>query len=356
MSAILVKMPPAIRSAAAPSDSPIAKPMKHLPASRGRHEQHDRQHDHELGRDQQHADGDPGLDRDRVDRERLRRQRRERGPAVGQRVDADAEPRDQEGARDAHQREHQDERHVGDRQPLHEVEVADHDHRGERLKDQQELALRDHVRLAGLVDQLADLGHRAVDGQAPDLAVEDRAEDEPAGADGEAPGQQRPAGHGAEERHQRGVAQVRQHQVGLADVARRRERRQRRRGQEQQQPGGRRAAAGARAGLLDFHHHLLHSHAGGSEATRGWPGTRAPPGRLAPGTFRPIMLQADALPFWPGANLREFAQACRGDACDKPSQQARSSRPRGNSSAAAACPGLPGRTSGFHCAGDRKSA
>src|SRR6476469_3265038 len=32
MSAILVKMPPAMRSAAAPSDSPIANPMKHGPA------------------------------------------------------------------------------------------------------------------------------------------------------------------------------------------------------------------------------------------------------------------------------------------------------------------------------------
>ena len=32
MSAILVKIPPAMRSADAPSDSPIAKPMKHAPA------------------------------------------------------------------------------------------------------------------------------------------------------------------------------------------------------------------------------------------------------------------------------------------------------------------------------------
>ena len=32
MSAIFVKMPPAIRSAAAPSDSPIANPMKQGPA------------------------------------------------------------------------------------------------------------------------------------------------------------------------------------------------------------------------------------------------------------------------------------------------------------------------------------
>ena len=36
MSAILVKIPPAIRRAAAPSDSPMAKPMKQGPAwSRG---------------------------------------------------------------------------------------------------------------------------------------------------------------------------------------------------------------------------------------------------------------------------------------------------------------------------------
>ena len=32
MSAIFVKMPPAMRRAEAPSDSPIAKPMKHGPA------------------------------------------------------------------------------------------------------------------------------------------------------------------------------------------------------------------------------------------------------------------------------------------------------------------------------------
>ena len=33
MSAILVKMPPAMRSAAAPSDSPMAKPRKQAPAT-----------------------------------------------------------------------------------------------------------------------------------------------------------------------------------------------------------------------------------------------------------------------------------------------------------------------------------
>ena len=32
MSAIFVKIPPATRNAAAPSDSPMAKPMKHAPA------------------------------------------------------------------------------------------------------------------------------------------------------------------------------------------------------------------------------------------------------------------------------------------------------------------------------------
>ena len=72
MSAILVKMPPAMRSAEAPSDSPIAKPMKHGARAVRRDEEQDDEHDHEqLGADQQHADRHAGLQRDRVGREGL---------------------------------------------------------------------------------------------------------------------------------------------------------------------------------------------------------------------------------------------------------------------------------------------
>ena len=56
MSAILVKMPPAMRSAAAPSDSPMAKPMKQGPAYVARDEEQDAQHEQQLDADQQHAD------------------------------------------------------------------------------------------------------------------------------------------------------------------------------------------------------------------------------------------------------------------------------------------------------------
>ena len=68
MSAILVKMPPAMRSADAPSDSPIAKPMKHgagvVAGIKSRmHEHHD-----QLDADQEHADAHAGLQRNRVNR------------------------------------------------------------------------------------------------------------------------------------------------------------------------------------------------------------------------------------------------------------------------------------------------
>jgi uncharacterized protein YhjY with autotransporter beta-barrel domain len=56
MSAILVKMPPAILSAAAPSDSPMAKPMKHLPARSAGTNSRMAEHDQQFGGDQQHAD------------------------------------------------------------------------------------------------------------------------------------------------------------------------------------------------------------------------------------------------------------------------------------------------------------
>ena len=103
MSAILVKMPPAMRRAAAPSDSPMAKPMKHLPPGR-RHEQQDRQHDQQFGGDEQHTDGDAGL-RNGVNRIGFACSAAKAGTAVGQCVDADTEPGHAQRAGDADQRE-----------------------------------------------------------------------------------------------------------------------------------------------------------------------------------------------------------------------------------------------------------
>jgi hypothetical protein len=45
---------------------------------------------------------------------------------------------------------------------LQDAEIEDHDHADEDLEEQDELALRDQIGLAGLVNQLGDLTHRRV--------------------------------------------------------------------------------------------------------------------------------------------------------------------------------------------------
>ena len=69
MSAIFVKMPPAMRSAAAPSDSPMANPMKHGTGVVARHEQQNEEHQQQLDADQHHADAHARLERNRVARD-----------------------------------------------------------------------------------------------------------------------------------------------------------------------------------------------------------------------------------------------------------------------------------------------
>ena len=80
MSAILVKMPPAIRSAAAPSDLANREADKAGARVIGRDEQKNEKHDQQFDRDQQHADAHAGLQRNRIDRIRLAAQSRERRP------------------------------------------------------------------------------------------------------------------------------------------------------------------------------------------------------------------------------------------------------------------------------------
>ena len=65
-------------------------------------------------------------------------------------------------------------------------------------RTQDELALRDQVRLAGLVDQLGDLEHRLVHGQVLQLPVDHQAEEQAEHADDEAAHEQRAAVHAQE--------------------------------------------------------------------------------------------------------------------------------------------------------------
>ncbi len=100
---------------------------------------------------------------------------------------------------------------------LEEPEVEHHDHADEHLEQQDELALRDQVGLAGLVNQLGDLEHRRVHRQVLQLGEDDQ------------PEQQAERAH-AETGHQQGapvdaaefdLRQIRKHEVHLAAARRR---------------------------------------------------------------------------------------------------------------------------------------
>ena len=119
MSAIFVKMPPATRRAAAPSDSPIAKPMKHLPA-------------YSCGMSVKIISMMassmlmsimpmlmPALERDRVDvKVRLAPEARERGARVREGVHSNAEERDGRASGDPKDAEEKDEEHDAGRLSL----------------------------------------------------------------------------------------------------------------------------------------------------------------------------------------------------------------------------------------------
>ena len=101
---------------------------------------------------------------------------------------------------------------------LQEAEVDDDDDPDEQLEDRQELALLQQVGLAGLVDQLGDLAHRAVHRQGLQLLVDHQAEDQAEQADAEPEHEQRPA----VDAHELGLAEVGQDQARLAAGVRRR--------------------------------------------------------------------------------------------------------------------------------------
>ena len=98
----MVKIPPQIRRAEAPSDSPMAKPIKagagHLAWQKHENQEH---HD-KFDADQQHADGHAGGQGDVEKFARFAFQRGEGHSAVGQGVHADAEPGHAVGAQDTH--------------------------------------------------------------------------------------------------------------------------------------------------------------------------------------------------------------------------------------------------------------
>ncbi len=142
----------------------------------------------------------PADERNRVAGIRLAAQRGERRARVRERVDADAEPGDAVAAGDADQAEDENDDDLVDREVLQHAEVQRDDRADEDLENEDELALRDQIRLAGLVDQLGDLAHRLVHGHVLELRVDHDAEDQAERADDQAAHEQRVPVHAAEER------------------------------------------------------------------------------------------------------------------------------------------------------------
>jgi hypothetical protein len=185
MSAIFVKMPPAIRSTGRAERLADGEAEEAGAGHVTGHEEQDAEHEQELDRDEHHADAHAGAERDRVDREALAGKAREGRARVGEGVDADAVPRHAVAAGHADEAEQEHDRDLRRRQ-ARQHEVRDDDGADEGEQHQQELALLHQVRLAGHVDQLRHLRHRPVHRQLLHRAVGPEAEQEAEHADHEA--------------------------------------------------------------------------------------------------------------------------------------------------------------------------
>src|SRR5207244_9562451 len=139
------------------------------PSVFARNEQQDAEHQDQLDTDQQHADAHAGLQRNRVNRVGLALQAGKRRARVGVGVDADTEPSDAVATADTDQAESQDHQHARGAHLLQHAEVQHHDGADQHLQHQDEFALLEQVRLAGLPDDLRDVGHRLVNRQRLDL-------------------------------------------------------------------------------------------------------------------------------------------------------------------------------------------
>ena len=177
-------------------------------------EQQNEQHDQQFHADQHHADAHARPQRDLVAHERFAAKTGVGRAGVGERVHTNAEPGHAVTAGDANQAEQQDNDHP---LPLHlakEAKVHDHDRADEDLQQQQELTLRDQVRLASLVNQLGDLAHGTVHREIPQARVGKEAEDQAQRRDDHAVQQEGAPVHRAVK--EGGLRQVRENQIRFA--------------------------------------------------------------------------------------------------------------------------------------------
>ena len=145
-------------------------------------EEQDEEHHQELDADEHHADAHAGFEWRVIDRIGLAAQAGEGGARVREGVHANAEPGHAIASRHADEAERENDRQsdgdrlAGDRSEHAEVE---HDYYGnEEPEKKQEFALGDEVSLAGFVDQLGNVAHRAVNGKILEAAINDQAKDQ----------------------------------------------------------------------------------------------------------------------------------------------------------------------------------
>jgi hypothetical protein len=198
-----------------------------------RHEQQDPEHQQELHADQQHADAHAGFERDRVDGVRLALEAGEGRARVGVGVDADAEPGDAVAPQDADHAEDQDDDDALEAEILEEAVVDDDHGADEDAELHDELALLEQVRLAGLPDDLGNVGHRLMHGQILDLIERHHAEHDAERGDDQTVREQ---GRAAHPEHLHGT-EVRQHQARFTTVRLRGRERGNEEGQEGDQEG-----------------------------------------------------------------------------------------------------------------------
>ena len=139
-------------------------------------EEQDDEHHQQLDADQHHADAHAGAQRNLENGIGLAAQAGKRRAGVGKGIDANAEPRHAVTAGDSHQAEEEDDRHAEGFIFQQHAEVEQDDRRDEDPEQQQELALRDQVGLAGFPNQLGNLSHGAVHRQVLQAAINDHSE------------------------------------------------------------------------------------------------------------------------------------------------------------------------------------
>ena len=153
-------------------------------------EQQDDQHHQQFEGNEDHSNRHAGLHGDSMDRQRLAPQGGVGGARVGERVDADTEPRHGVGASHSQKRKCDHNEHLPPREADQNLVVDDDNCGDEDPQNQQETSLFLQVGLACCVDQLRDLQHGAVYRHLLELYVGGEAESQSKQADDQADNQQ----------------------------------------------------------------------------------------------------------------------------------------------------------------------